>query len=153
MSQYVGTISQLIHNKRGKVGDMEYFADKVKVSAVLPLSEIVSDFYDKLKTVSSGFASFDWDFGDSLGTSTLENPTYTYSETGGYTVTLTITDNGCLFTATNTVSVFEVPQAYFWLKDGVGCDPFSVEFFASSIDPLFSDSQLSYFGNVGVNTD
>lgn len=61
LSQYVGPISQLIHNKRGKVGDMEYFADKVKVSVVLPLSEIVSDFYDKLKTVSSGFASFDWD--------------------------------------------------------------------------------------------
>ncbi len=61
LNQYVGGISGLIHQKRGEVLNMEYFVDKVKISTKLPLSEIVSDFYDKLKTVSSGFASFDWD--------------------------------------------------------------------------------------------
>jgi GTP-binding protein LepA len=61
LKQYIGSISQLVHEKRGVVEDMKYFSDKVRVSAKLPLAEIVSDFYDKLKTVSSGFASLDWD--------------------------------------------------------------------------------------------
>ncbi len=64
LKQYVGSINQLLHKKRGTVEDMKYFSDKVKISARLPLAEIVSDFYDRLKTMSSGFASFDWDLSE-----------------------------------------------------------------------------------------
>jgi len=60
-SQYLGPITQLIHEKRGEIVDIKYFSDKVDVSVKLPLSEIISDFYDKLKTISSGYASFDWE--------------------------------------------------------------------------------------------
>lgn len=63
-NQYVGSINQLVHDKRGEVINTEYFSEKVKISTKLPLAEIVSDFYDKLKTVSSGFASFDWDLSE-----------------------------------------------------------------------------------------
>ena len=61
LSRYIGSINQLVHQKRGEITNTEYFSDKIKISTRLPLSEIVSDFYDKLKTVSSGFASFDWE--------------------------------------------------------------------------------------------
>lgn len=61
LNNYVGPITQLVHDKRGQVENMEYFSDKVKITTKQPLSDIVSDFYDRLKTVSSGFASFDWD--------------------------------------------------------------------------------------------
>ena len=64
LREHVGTINQLVHEKRGEVVNTEYFSEKVKISAKLPLAEIVSDFYDRLKTVSSGFASFDWDLSE-----------------------------------------------------------------------------------------
>ena len=63
-TQYVGSITQLVHEKRGELINTEYFSEKVKISTKLPLAEIVSDFYDKLKTISSGFASFDWDLSE-----------------------------------------------------------------------------------------
>jgi GTP-binding protein LepA len=46
------------------VANVEYFGDKVKITGELPLSEIVSQFYDQLKSVSSGFASFDYELSD-----------------------------------------------------------------------------------------
>ena len=61
LNQHIGSITQLVHEKRGEITNTEYFSEKVKISLKLPLSEIVSDFYDQIKTVSSGFASFDWD--------------------------------------------------------------------------------------------
>ncbi len=64
LSGHVGPVTQLVHEKRGELVNTEYFSDKVRISVGLPLSEIISDFYDRLKTVSSGFASFDWDLGE-----------------------------------------------------------------------------------------
>jgi GTP-binding protein LepA len=61
---YVGSITQLLHSHRAKVANVEYFGDKVKITGELPLSEIVSQFYDQLKSVSSGFASFDYELSD-----------------------------------------------------------------------------------------
>ncbi len=62
--EFLGSVLELINSRRVEVGDIEYFGDKVKISCELPLSEIVADFYDKLKTVSSGFASFDYELAD-----------------------------------------------------------------------------------------
>lgn len=64
LTQYIGSLTQLIHQKRGEISNTEYFSDKAKMVVNLPLAEVVSDFYDRLKTVSSGFASFDWDFSE-----------------------------------------------------------------------------------------
>lgn len=64
ITQYLGPITQLLYAKRTQVKNTQYFGDKIKISCRLPLSEIITDFYDKLKTASSGFASFDYDFTD-----------------------------------------------------------------------------------------
>jgi len=60
--QYVGPIMELCQNKRGTFVTMSYI-DKSRVSIVyeLPLSEIVYDFFDKLKSATKGYASFDYD--------------------------------------------------------------------------------------------
>lgn len=63
--EFFGTISQLLYSHRGAISDTKYFGERVKISCELPLAEIVSSFYDQLKTVSSGFASFDYKFGES----------------------------------------------------------------------------------------
>lgn len=60
--QYVGPIMELCQNKRGTFVTMSYI-DKSRVSIVyeLPLSEIVYDFFDRLKSATKGYASFDYD--------------------------------------------------------------------------------------------
>ena len=59
---YVGAIMEICQNKRGKFITMSYI-DKSRVSIVyeLPLSEIVYDFFDKLKSATKGYASFDYE--------------------------------------------------------------------------------------------
>ena len=62
-SMYIGPIMELCQNKRGNYVDIEYItADRVNIHYEIPLSEIVYDFFDKLKGVTKGYASFDYDF-------------------------------------------------------------------------------------------
>ena len=59
--EYVGGILKLVEEKRGKQKTFEYVsANRVMLNYELPLNEIVLDFYDKLKTVSRGYASLDY---------------------------------------------------------------------------------------------
>lgn len=59
---YVGNIMQLVTDSRGIHKNMEYITtDRVQLTYELPLSEIVFNFYDKLKSISRGYASFDYD--------------------------------------------------------------------------------------------
>ncbi|MFB3917189.1 MAG: translation elongation factor 4 [Terriglobales bacterium] len=59
--EYVGGILKLVEEKRGRQKGFEYLsASRVMLSYELPLNEIVLDFYDKLKTVSRGYASLDY---------------------------------------------------------------------------------------------
>src|SRR6516162_600453 len=59
--EYVGSILKLVEEKRGKQKGFEYVsASRVMLTYELPLNEIVLDFYDKLKTVSRGYASLDY---------------------------------------------------------------------------------------------
>ena len=61
-SEYIGPIMELCQNKRGNYVSMEYL-DKTRVNIhyEIPLSEIVYDFFDKLKSYTKGYASFDYD--------------------------------------------------------------------------------------------
>jgi GTP-binding protein LepA len=59
--EYVGGILKLVEDKRGKQKGFEYVsANRVMLSYALPLNEIVLDFYDRLKTISRGYASLDY---------------------------------------------------------------------------------------------
>ena len=62
-SEYIGSIMELCQNKRGTYISMEYITpDRVNIHYELPLSEIVYNFFDKLKSSTKGYASFDYDF-------------------------------------------------------------------------------------------
>jgi GTP-binding protein LepA len=70
-SEYVGAIMKLCIDKRGELTNQVYLtSDRVEISFAMPLGEIVFDFYDKLKSVSRGYASFDY-FSDSYRESDL----------------------------------------------------------------------------------
>ena len=60
-SDFVGNIMSLCIDKRGLITNQTYLTtDRVELSFDMPLAEIVFDFYDRLKTVSKGYASFDY---------------------------------------------------------------------------------------------
>lgn len=59
---YLGGIMDLVSEKRGVFQNQTYFGTQVELLYQMPLAEMITDFYDKLKSVSSGFASLDWDF-------------------------------------------------------------------------------------------
>ena len=61
-SQYVGTIMELCQDKRGIFQDMDYIEEtRVSMHYILPLNEIIYDFFDQLKSKSRGYASFDYE--------------------------------------------------------------------------------------------
>ena len=59
---YVGEVIKLCVEKRGVQVSMQYLGRQVQMSYELPLSEVVLDFFDRLKSVSKGYASFDYEF-------------------------------------------------------------------------------------------
>ncbi|HPY95997.1 MAG TPA: translation elongation factor 4 [Candidatus Cloacimonadota bacterium] len=62
-TEYVGNIMKLCQERRGIQKDMQYIdAKRVSIHYEMPLIEIVFDFYDKLKSVSRGYASLDYSF-------------------------------------------------------------------------------------------
>ncbi len=62
-AEYVGSVLALCQEKRGVHKGIEYLQDtRVLIAYELPLNEIVLDFYDRLKSVSRGYASLDYDF-------------------------------------------------------------------------------------------
>jgi len=62
---YVGQVMKLCIDKRGELKNQVYLAsDRVELTFDMPLGEIVFDFYDKLKSISKGYASFDYHLSD-----------------------------------------------------------------------------------------
>jgi GTP-binding protein LepA len=63
-TEYMTAIYKLAQDKRGLHKSLEYLGKRVHIQFDFPLSEIVIDFYDKLKSISKGYASFDYEFAD-----------------------------------------------------------------------------------------
>ncbi len=59
---FIGKIMELVQEKRGKFLNMQHFGLQVQLTYEMPLAEMITDFYDRLKSVSSGYASLDWEF-------------------------------------------------------------------------------------------
>jgi GTP-binding protein LepA len=63
-TEFMTAIYRLAQEKRGEHRSLEYMGKRVHIRFDFPLSEIVVDFYDKLKSISKGYASFDYEFAD-----------------------------------------------------------------------------------------
>ncbi|OAI13711.1 elongation factor 4 [Methylomonas koyamae] len=59
---YLGSVINLCVEKRGNQKNMQYVGGQVSLNYELPMSEVVLDFFDRLKSVSRGYASFDYEF-------------------------------------------------------------------------------------------
>lgn len=60
--QFIGALMDLTQEKRGKFINMQHFGSQAELIYEMPLSEMITNFYDKLKSISSGFASLDYQF-------------------------------------------------------------------------------------------
>jgi len=60
--EYLGSVIGLCVEKRGVQKNMQYTGSQVSLNYELPMSEVVLDFFDRLKSVSRGYASFDYEF-------------------------------------------------------------------------------------------
>ncbi|MGH8482088.1 MAG: translation elongation factor 4 [Nevskiaceae bacterium] len=60
--EYVGPVMQLCMDKRGTQNNLRYHGKQVQMEVEMPLAEVVLDFFDRLKSVSRGYASFEYEF-------------------------------------------------------------------------------------------
>ena len=61
---YVGAVIQLIVSKRGRQSNLSYIDERALVSFEAPLANLLTDFYDQLKSVTSGYGSFNYELAD-----------------------------------------------------------------------------------------
>ncbi|OGD62181.1 hypothetical protein A2160_01365 [Candidatus Beckwithbacteria bacterium RBG_13_42_9] len=61
---YMGGLMELLDKRRGKLINMEYLTGGIRLIYEMPLAELITDFFDRLKSVSSGFASLDYEIID-----------------------------------------------------------------------------------------
>lgn len=59
--EYIGSVIQLIVNKRGQQKNLSYIDERALISFEAPLANLLTDFYDQLKSVTSGYGSFNYD--------------------------------------------------------------------------------------------
>ncbi len=62
--EYLGSVLKLCQDRRGTQIDLNYVGKRAMVTYDLPLNEVVFDFYDRLKSISKGYASFDYNISD-----------------------------------------------------------------------------------------
>ena len=109
-------------------------------------------FTDTSSTMTGSITDWDWDFGDGNG-SNQDNPTHPYQVSGNYTVTLIVTSNqGCMDTAINSVTVSDYPIAEFTWAPATGVMTGDVVNFTNQ--STGSGSWVWNFGdNTGFSTD
>lgn len=61
---YIGAVMQLIVNKRGRQNNLSYIDEQALISFEAPLANLLTDFYDQLKSVTSGYGSFNYELDD-----------------------------------------------------------------------------------------
>jgi GTP-binding protein LepA len=62
--EYLGSIIKICEEKRGLQKDLSYSGNRVVLKYDMPLNEVVFDFYDRLKSMTSGYASFDYEISE-----------------------------------------------------------------------------------------
>jgi len=62
--EYLGSVIKICEEKRGLQKDMNYSGNRVVLKYDMPLNEVVFDFYDRLKSITSGYASFDYEISE-----------------------------------------------------------------------------------------
>src|ERR1700712_1662125 len=61
---YIGAVLQLIINKRGPQSALSYIHEQALISFEAPLANLLTDFYDQLKSITSGYGSFNYELDD-----------------------------------------------------------------------------------------
>ena len=118
------------------------YIDVDDVPSVGFTSSIV-DLTVSLNNNTTNAISYFWDFGDGVGTSNLANPTYTYSQDGTYTITLSASNNCGTVTVMQTVTVSTLPLPAFTSDVTSGCAPLTVQYFDESSANTDSGSWFS----------
>ena len=93
-------------------------------------------------------AMYAWTFGPNANPTTGANQTMNnviYNAVGLYTVTLTITDNGCVVPYSDTLNIYPLPKAAFDPTPAIGCAPFTMQFSDSSL----AGTPINYFWTFG----
>lgn len=62
--EYVGVVSQLLYEHEGEIGNSENLGDRTRLQVLLPLRELYRNFFDKLKSMTSGYASLSYEMGE-----------------------------------------------------------------------------------------
>ncbi len=106
--------------------------------------------FTNLSTITSGsIIVYNWDFGDGTAGSNSVNPMHTYDSAGVYTITLiAISDNGCVDTVSQQITVFPLPVSNFLYSQAAGCGPLAIHFTDSSYITSGSITSWNWdFGN------
>lgn len=110
--------------------------------------------FTDLSQTDTTLMSWMWDFGDSTS-STQINPNHIYTQSGKYTVSLTIMDAigcGSIAEKIDTITIIDAPKAAFTISDTIGCTPLVVQFADSSQASAGFVSRQWIFGGAGTTT-
>jgi gliding motility-associated-like protein len=101
---------------------MQVVVDPVPVASFTASNECLgtaTTIVNNSSVLTGAIIGWEWDYGDALGTSIIQNPAaYTYASSGNYTITLTVTsDSGCTNTTTVNIDVYNMPTAAFTVNN------------------------------------
>ena len=123
-----------------KVYPITIFAKPTAAFSGLPTTGCTAPLTVTFNNSAPGAVSYKWNFGDGVGTSTLQNPTYTYTANGAYSVTLITTNlNGCTDTLTKIDYIkIQPPVAQITNLPKQGCAPLLVNFSSTvtTLEPI-----------------
>ena len=106
-------------------------------------------FFDTSKSSNgNSLVKWEWDFGDNVGSSSIQNPPYNFATNGSYVVTLVVTsDKTCTDTIKTNVNIHPAPIVDFTADITSGCQPLCVDFTASNTETNISDLSWNFGDN------